>query len=162
MAKLLEALMDMRRWDTETLIVKTGPKAFAFLSDGQRCKLFWCKARIHNVVTKVKRQMLWSEVDLFVSFGISSNLQTIEWFRQRIFKSVFGKETHLLRLRLILRCWGRSQDWNANVHLNFSSFWEGDTNIFYQKLTFPLQAGRIAKATQATKTRKCQWGENLR
>ena len=54
MAKLLEALMDMRRWETETLIVKTGPKAFAFLSVGQNANYFGSKARIQNVVRKVK------------------------------------------------------------------------------------------------------------
>ena len=95
----------------------------------QEYLMLWEKSKL------IKRQMLWSEVDLIVSFGISSNLQTMKWFRQRIFKSEFVRETHLLRLRPILRCWVRSQDWNANVHLNFSSFWDWDTSYQDQKVS---------------------------
>ena len=91
MAKLLEALMDIRRWDTETLMVKTGPKAFAFLSRQK----FWhiiLDARQEYIMLwelkLIKLQMPWIEVDLFVSFGISINLQTIEWFDKGFLKTI--------------------------------------------------------------------------
>ena len=93
--------------------------------------------------------MLWSEVDLIVSFGISCNLQTIKWFRQRTFKSVFGKDTHPLRLQLILRCWGQSQGWNANVHLNAGSFWD-----FWSKVHISLTSWKNCKSCPSYEDQK--------
>ena len=105
--------------------------------------MLWEKSKL------IKHQMIWSEVDLIVSFGISSNLQTIKWFRQRTFKSVFGKDTHPLRLRLILRCWGRSQGWNANVHLNAGSFWD-----FWSKVHISLTSWKNCKSCPSYEDQK--------
>ena len=105
--------------------------------------MLWEKSKL------IKHQMLWSEVDLIVSFGTSCNLQTIKWFRQRTFKIVFGKDTHLLRLRLILRCWGRSQGWNANVHFNAGSFWD-----FWSKVHISLTSWKNCKSCPSYEDQK--------